>query len=92
MRALKRSEIVLLAVIIYGFFFAATEFFALQWGAWFYYPDQTLNVRFGSQVETYLFSAVTAGLVGIATLVGAARLDAMRAKHGRPKRTRRKKR
>ncbi|MCA9324526.1 hypothetical protein KDA23_00440 [Candidatus Saccharibacteria bacterium] len=53
---------------------AVTERFALQWQAWGYNTAHILDIRiFGAELETYLFSALTALPIAIATVLLADR-------------------
>lgn len=55
--------------------FTLAEYFALQWRAWAYYPDQVLPIRVGAQVETFVFTGMVILVVAFTTLIHASRID-----------------
>jgi hypothetical protein len=55
--------------------YAPTEYFALKWKAWSYYPDQVLGMRYGAEFETYLFAAAITIITAFFTLTYALKID-----------------
>lgn len=82
-RVLKKYEIVILVVVIIGFLFSASDYFALRWGAWYYDPSKTLNVHFLTEIETYLGGAGVFLEVASATLIWASFVDRKNKKKSR---------
>lgn len=74
-RILKKYELVILAVMAISLPFAVTDYFALKWGAWSYNSAHTLNVNYGTKLETYIFSAAVACIMALVTIASAARID-----------------
>lgn len=74
-RMLKRYELVLLTMVGAGTVLAASDYFAVRWGAWYYNPSRTLGVHYITQIETFVFSAAIFLTVATATLISAAMVD-----------------
>ncbi|HEY4964025.1 MAG TPA: hypothetical protein VIH90_04990 [Candidatus Saccharimonadales bacterium] len=74
-RMLKKYEKVILLVVATSILFSASDFFTLRWGAWYYNPGQTLNIRFITEIETFLFAAAVFLVVASATIISAAMVD-----------------
>lgn len=74
-KVLKKYEVVVLISLAIFIPYTLTEYFALQWGAWFYLPQGSFDIKLGAEVETYLFSALTAFIVASITLVSAWHTD-----------------
>lgn len=74
-RILRKYELVILAITAISIPFAALDWFALKWHAWYYYPANTLNIHILTEVETYLFGAGVTCVTACATVVFAARID-----------------
>lgn len=68
-RVLKKHEMVLLILIIIGFAYGSTEYFAIRWNAWHYFPNHVLGLLFGAQIETYLVGVVGVAIISSTTLV-----------------------
>lgn len=74
-KVLRRYELILLFLIPMGMLLAMSDFFALEWRAWFYYPDQNLNISFVTPIESYLLAVGIMIFCGAITLVYAAKTD-----------------
>jgi hypothetical protein len=74
-RILKKYELILFIMILISLPVAATEYFAMRWRAWFYYPDKTLNIQFGAQLDTYFLGMAIFVMMAALTLVFAANVD-----------------
>lgn len=85
-RVLKKNEWVLFWLVVLAVPFTAVEFFALKWHAWHYYSEQTLDVAFGAQLETYIFAITVTIVLAVATLLSASRIDTARKKKNSSKR------
>jgi heme/copper-type cytochrome/quinol oxidase subunit 2 len=72
---LKRHTLVIVGVTIFGIVFAATDYFAVRWSAWYYHSQRTLDIRFVTEVETFLFSAAIFFCVATATIISADIVD-----------------
>lgn len=84
-RVLKKYEVLLFYIILISIPVTFTDYFALKWGAWYYYPAHTLNVYFLTELETYIFTAIVALGVASAMLVFAARIDGWNRKKTKAK-------
>jgi len=74
-RVLKKYELIILFLAAVSVPFTATDYFALKWHAWFYYPGQNLDIKFITQAETYLFAIAVTVFSATVTLIYAARQD-----------------
>lgn len=54
---------------------AACEYLALEWGAWFYYPERTLNFSVLTQIETYILALTIMVSGACLTIVCAEKLE-----------------
>lgn len=54
---------------------ALGESYALKWQAWAYYPDAIIHLRFGGQLESFVFLAAVIVLVSSVTIVLAEKID-----------------
>jgi len=85
-RILKKYELVLLIVVLLSLPFSLTEFYALKWGVWEYYPNHVFNVRFFAESETFVFSIAVTLLTASLTLIAAYFLiDRKTKKHDKKK-------
>ncbi len=82
-RILRKHEQLLLLMMALGVPLAAVDYFAIHWGAWNYSAGSTLNIRFATEIETYLFSAGIFATVAAATLVWATQTDAANTRNKR---------
>lgn len=87
-RILRRYELVILPVVAISVPFAATDWFALRWHAWYYYSQNTLDIKFITELETYIFAAAITACVACATVVFATREDRLRKKRRHTKKQR----
>src|SRR5579872_39445 len=85
-RLLKKYEIVLIVLTTISTIGSLTEYYALKWGAWAYFANHTLNLRFYAEIESFVFSACIILSVGMVTLVGASLIDKKQLKHPSKKR------
>lgn len=85
-RILKKYEVIILLVVAISIPYAATDYFALKWGAWFYSPLHTLNLRYPTEIEAYAFSAATAFIVASIGLYQMAKIDRIKKRHSSKRR------
>lgn len=72
---LKRYERIILYVVSLATIWTYADYFSTHWGAWAYIPGQTLNLHFLTEIETYLFDAAVAFVIGGAALIFALHQD-----------------
>ena len=74
-KILKKYEWVVIIVVALGTCWAAFDVFSLRWNLWYYYPEQNLNINFGTVLETYIWAAAVSFIISAVTLVYAYRMD-----------------
>lgn len=74
-KILKKYELVILLVILFFLPFTAFDYFALKWGAWFYNPQRTLDIKLSAEIETYLFAVGVTCSMAIVAIASAVRVD-----------------
>ena len=74
-RLIKKYEFIVLIVVGISIPYAATDYFALKWGAWHYSPEHTLNIKIPTEIEAYIFSAVMAFIICLVTLFYAPKIS-----------------
>ena len=74
-RLLKKYEVVLVFLVSVSVPFASTEYFALKWRAWFYYPLHTLNLQYLAEVESYIFAMFVTLFCASVTIIYALKVD-----------------
>lgn len=74
-RILKKYEVLLLILMSMGVMGSASEYFALKWSIWSFSVTKSLNLRFGAELETYLYGVLAILLIAMITIVHATLLD-----------------
>ncbi|HCM52195.1 TPA: hypothetical protein DIS56_03655 [Candidatus Saccharibacteria bacterium] len=75
MVSLRANRKIILLVSLSSIPFVAFEFFALKWGAWFYYSERTLNFSFLAQVETYILGPIIMAFGASLTIACTEKLE-----------------
>lgn len=79
-KVLKKYELFLILLMILGALGASSEYFALKWQVWSFSIEKSLNIKFGAELETYLYGILGTLLISIITIVYASKIDQRKTK------------